>query len=128
MKPALEAKRDAWIEDYESLVDQGLTNMEIADRLHMTPIAYQRRISRYECRRPTWAERQCLRLIHTWMERNQRFTKFDLPDWLPESEKQLAIRNALADGLIMKLGRKRAVNHGSGTVYVYGPADMRSVS
>lgn len=114
---AVKEKQEAWIESYNELVDSGLTNAQIADRMRMTVEAYQRRINRYGCRQPTRVERECLRMIRTWVKRNERFTLFDFPEWVPYSEKQLAIRFALDEGLIVKLGRKMGISGHSDLVY-----------
>lgn len=114
--------RQAWIAEWNELVDAGMGHSEIRERMGMNPDAYTARLRRYGCTRQTKHEAVCKDLIRTWVNNRQRFTSFDLPYEAPQAEVQIALQWAVKSGLVKKLGTKPHPT-GDGETMLYGQPD-----
>lgn len=106
ISPKVDERRATFVDDYLMLVAEGLDEIQIAERMGRNPNAMVRRAIDSGCRVPTHGQARADALIARWVEHRERFTKFDFPFYLSQSDVNVSVHRALASGLVVTLGMK----------------------
>jgi hypothetical protein len=81
---------------------------------------FVQRMRRFDCRIPSNGELHLRSMIEGWIERRERFSMFDLPEWSDQHDARGAIQHFLKSKQIVKFGNKSICNS---VFSVYGHPD-----
>lgn len=119
---AKERARKDFLDEYESFHRMGLSAETIATRLGYSSVKGLNRRVR-ECggvRALSAAELYTRSLVEEWIARGVRFSRFDFPEWITDSEADFVVKHFLDEGRIVRLGPKSLFGV---TWSMFGPAD-----